>query len=147
LETARGTVGLVHADVPPDMDWPTFTAAVKAEDADVLETALWGRDRIRASNDHGVPGIGRVFVGHTPQWKGVQRYGNLYAVDTGAIFGEIGRKEEGRLTFANVACKTVVLTAARPAVLIDVREDPPGTSFPNTEPFGQYVRHSHATTA
>jgi serine/threonine protein phosphatase 1 len=140
LDTPRGTVGLVHADIPAGMDWPTFVQAVDDERSEVLHTALWGRDRIQAANDDGVEGIGRVFLGHTPQWNGLQRYGNIYAVDTGAIFGEMGRKEEGRLTFADVACKTAVLMAPKAVTLIDVREDPPGSAITNTEPFGRYTR-------
>lgn len=140
LETSRGMVGLVHADIPSGMTWQTFTREVEAENADVLHTALWGRERIQGNNDDGVVGIGRVFVGHTPQWQGLRRFGNVYAIDTGAIFGEMGRKEEGRLTFADVQTKTAVLMTTRPATLIDVREDPPGTEKPNTEPFGAYAR-------
>jgi serine/threonine protein phosphatase 1 len=145
LETARGTVGLVHADIPSGMDWATFVQKVEEEHPEVLKTALWGRDRIQEGNEEGVEGIGRVFVGHTPQWQGLQRFGNIYAVDTGAIFGEIGRKEEGRLTFADVACKTVVLMAPKAATLIDIREDPLGTSNSNKEPFGRYMRQRQAS--
>ena len=140
LETARGTVGLVHADVPAGMNWATFVREVEAENPKVLETALWGRKRVQSGNEDGVEGIGRIFVGHTPQWDGLRRCGNIYYVDTGGIFNEMGLKAEGRLTFAEVSMKTVMLTASRPATLVDVRMDPPGTPVPNTEPFGRYTR-------
>ena len=47
-----------------------------------------------------MPGIGRVFVGHTPQWGGLRRYGNVYAIDTGAVFGWLGM--DGHLTCVNI---------------------------------------------
>lgn len=140
IETRRGTVGLVHADIPAGMSWSAFVGQIEAGDADVLQTSLWGRDRIRSANDDGVAGIGRVFVGHTPQWNGVQRFGNIYAIDTGAIFGETGYKSEGRLTFAEAACRTAVLTEPRPANLLDLRVDPISGGAPNDEPFGAYAR-------
>lgn len=140
IETSRGMVGIVHADVPAGMDWPTFVREIDAGNPEVIHTALWGRNRIQAGNTDGVRGIGRVFVGHTPQWNGLQRLGNVYAVDTGAIFGETGRKEEGRLTMAEMACKTEMLTAPRPVQLIDVRASLEGGPETSTEPFGNYAR-------
>jgi serine/threonine protein phosphatase 1 len=142
LETARGTVGLVHADVPAGMDWATFVGAVEAENPKVLETALWGRDRINRNNNDGVTGIGRVFVGHTPQWKGLQRRGNVIFTDTGAIFSEMGLKAEGRLSLVEVMTKTVFLTAPRPYRMIDVLEDPPGSDSDQRTPFGAYARNA-----
>jgi len=136
LETPRGLVGFVHADVPAGMDWQTFTREVEAENPEVLETALWGRDRITEGNIDGVKGIGRVFVGHTPQWDGIQRFGNVYACDTGAIFGEMGLKAEGRLTFAQAMCQTRVLTAPREPALVDIRRD---LSNEPIRPFGNYL--------
>lgn len=150
IETARGTVGLVHGDIPAGMDWPTFVSEIEAGNPDVEQIALWGRARIAGidltgravnggnSNHDGVAGIGRVFVGHTPQWDGMQRFGNVYCVDSGAIFGETGRKLEGRLTLAELACKTQVLIAPKARVLIDIREDMPGEEA-GSAPFGNYV--------
>lgn len=144
LETPRGLVGLVHADVPAGMTWPTFVKEIEAENQDVIQTALWGRDRINDGNEDGVEGIGRVFVGHTPQWNGLQQFGNCFAMDTGAIFGEIGRKAEGRLTFAETMCQTTVLTELRSTRLVDVREDPPGFIPPAAHPFGNYTAATRA---
>lgn len=47
VETERGTVGLVHADVPSGMSWQEFTAALERGDKGVEEIALWGRVRIK----------------------------------------------------------------------------------------------------
>jgi serine/threonine protein phosphatase 1 len=139
LDTPRGLVGFVHGDIPAGMDWPTFVREVEAENADVLQVALWGRDRIEGGNHDGVAGVGRVFVGHTPQWNGVQRFGNVYAIDTGAIFGEMGYKEEGRLTFAEAICRTQILTEPRPPRLVDVRVDDHWAEAANITPFGVYA--------
>lgn len=145
LETSRGLVGLVHADVPAGMAWPEFIREIEAENDEVIQTALWGRDRISSGNCDGVEGVGRVFVGHTPQWDGLQKYGNIYNVDTGAIFKEIGRKEAGRLTFASATCQTTNLTTPKAMCLFDVREDPPDFVAPGEHPFGNYTSASRET--
>jgi serine/threonine protein phosphatase 1 len=136
LDTDRGLVGFAHADVPAGMAWPEFVAKLNAGDDVVTQTALWGRSRIHADDCNGVVGAGRVFVGHSPQWAGLKRLGNVYAVDTGAVFAELGLKEDGRLTFANVTARTCVLTAPVPHILVDVREDPAPTPG---QPFGAYA--------
>ena len=135
VATSRGSVGLVHADIPAGMDWDGFLSAIEAGEKGVIETALWGRDRIHAGNTSGVPGVGRIFVGHTPQWGGLRRFGNVYAIDTGAIFGMLDIRNDGRLTLVNVLAQTEELTLPKPASLIDVRNQDaaPGS------PFGSYV--------
>lgn len=37
IETRRGKVGIVHAEVPDDMDWPTFLSRVEAGDDAVIK--------------------------------------------------------------------------------------------------------------
>jgi serine/threonine protein phosphatase 1 len=135
VETQRGLVGLVHADIPPGMDWQTFVAYVEAGDPAVMKDALWGRDRIEAESETGVEGIGRVFVGHTPQWGGMRRYGNVFAIDTGAVFAELGYERDGRMTLANLLTQTQVLAARTEPTLLDIRDAPSDT------PFGNYVTH------
>lgn len=136
LQTRRGSVGLVHADVPDGMDWQTFCRRLEAEDEDVRQVALEGRDRIKSRCEDGVRGIGRVFVGHTPRWAGAQRLGNVYAIDTGAVFGTEGHP--GHLTIANVCMRTEALVNPRRAVeLIDVCDEPPRDA---RRPFGVYAR-------
>lgn len=56
LETTRGTVGLIHADVPRGMRWGEFLDALEAGHSEVIKTCLWGRDRILAADDAGVQG-------------------------------------------------------------------------------------------
>lgn len=124
IETARGTVGIIHADVPDGMPWGAFLDGIEAGEANIIETCLWGRDRLQSGNMEGVPGVGRIFVGHTPQWGGLTRYGNVYALDTGAVFGEQGRQDAGCLTMARMAMGTGPLTGPREAVsLVDLRDE------------------------
>lgn len=103
METRRGLVGIVHGDVPSGMSWQEFTAAIEDGNEDVIECALRGRERIQGRDDQGVPGVGRLYVGHTIQWGGPRRLGNVYAVDTGAIF------EDGALSMVDVVCATEAL--------------------------------------
>lgn len=113
VQTRRGTVGLIHADVPAGMHWDTFLALLQEGDSHTVQTCLWGRSRIRSGDDSGVPGVGRVFVGHTPQWGGVGRLGNVFAVDTGGVFGHLGTHPDGHLTMANFLMKSEALAAPR----------------------------------
>jgi serine/threonine protein phosphatase 1 len=136
IETARGLVGLVHAEVPLGMDWSTFTASLSAGDSVVIESALEGRSRIQGRDQSGVLGVGRVFVGHTIQWEGLRRLGNVYAIDTGAVFFELG-KEAGFMTMADLLCRTQALCApqeGRPAVAL--YEASPADM---QQPFGKYA--------
>ena len=93
LETAAGLVGIVHADCP----FPSWTDFVWSlgEDAagkltnrarkDIIDAALWSRDRITAMFVEQIEGVRAVVVGHTP----VERFtslGNVFYIDTGAVF-------------------------------------------------------------
>lgn len=103
IETARGTVGLVHAQVPKGMAWGDFTAALERGDKDVTHEALWGEDRLYRKDASGVAGIGRVFTGHRVV-ESTTRLGNVYYIDTGAVFGVLNNDPTmGRLTLANIA--------------------------------------------
>ena len=78
-------IGLVHADVPAGMSWPTFVRELEAGTHKVTQIAQWSRRRVDDRDDSGVAGIARVFIGHTPQ-VGVTQLGNCYFVDTGGVF-------------------------------------------------------------
>jgi serine/threonine protein phosphatase 1 len=111
VKTPRGTVGLVHADVPAGMDWDSFLEALQCGDEKVLDTALYGRDRAKSRDESGVPGIGRLYVGHTVQWRGPRTLGNVVILDTGGVFRELG-KNQGALTMVNALYRTGVLIPA-----------------------------------
>ncbi len=97
IETLAGTVGLVHADVPEGMDWPTFVEQV-ATDHVCQQTALWGRSRYTQQDASGVDGIWRIFCGHsiTHDWQPAS-LGNVWFIDTGAWCQTVG-DSEARLT-------------------------------------------------
>lgn len=118
IDTPRGSVGLVHADVPGGMSWQDFTRALEEGDKRATHDCVWGRARIRDNDRRGVAGIDRLFVGHTKQ-GGVTRFGNVYAVDTGATFW----REDGRLTLADLTCATSSLTGPAAAdALVEIRD-------------------------
>lgn len=78
VETIRGVVGVVHADVPVGLAWNDFTQSL--ENPQIQDVALWGRERIKKHHRGGVPGAWRVCVGHT--WiPHALRLGNVLALD------------------------------------------------------------------
>lgn len=115
IDTFRGPVGLVHADVPEGMTWLEFIDAVNEGEEKIILEALWGRSRIQQSRQEGVSGIGRVYVGHTVQEK-ITSFGNVIALDTGAVFDE-------HLTMVGVDCMSRVISAVkRPKTDIQIVE-------------------------
>lgn len=136
IETARGTVGLVHAQVTRGMSWQDFTAALERNDEDVVKDALWGEDRLYARDESGVPGIGRVFTGHRVV-DSTTRLGNVYYIDTGSVFGVLnGDPTVGRLTLANIAEATRTFHRdPNTGELYDVRAE----AEPVEHPFGEYA--------
>jgi serine/threonine protein phosphatase 1 len=89
IETVRGRVGIVHADIPPGLDWPGFVAGLLRADSSVLETALWGRQRAAGGVSHGVAGIDQVVCGHSiAADHKVHHVGNVWLIDTGAFTAE-----------------------------------------------------------
>ena len=135
VPTPRGNVAFLHADVPRGMHWSDFRAALKSDPETVRKTVLWGRARIWREDDSGVPGIGRVFVGHTPQPGGLRRYGNVYAIDTGAVFGWMGM--DGHLTCVDIQSPTAGLVELRQVGQFGV--DVVDLPAPD-RPFGSYAK-------
>lgn len=135
IETARGTVGLVHGEVPGGMDWRTFVDAIEAGDKRTIKSALWRRSRIEHRDNQGVRGIGRVFCGHTIVGSPTQ-LGNVYYVDSGSFVGvRHDNPEAGRLTIADLMCCTQTFRNAPSGEFFDIRAEPaePG------QPFGAYA--------
>lgn len=140
VDTARGTVGLVHADVPAGLTWQEFVARIESRDVMVMNEALEGRERLQSRNGRGVAGIDRVFTGHTIQWHGPRQLGNVFAIDTGAIFRELG-KEMGALTMVDLTCKTgLLIEPARVDLPINLVENDQEEG--DLETFGRYARPS-----
>lgn len=98
IETSLGRVGLVHADVPPGMAWSRFMALLEAGNSGARHYALWSRERSENRDTCGVAGISRVYVGHTPLLGGVQCLGNVWMIDTAAVFARLGKTDRGELS-------------------------------------------------
>ena len=87
IESTRGTVGVVHADVPAGMSWQDFAGSL--DNAQIENVAFWSMTRVIKHYREGVPGIWRVCTGHTwvPQ---PLRLGNFLALDaTGGAAGPL----------------------------------------------------------
>ena len=86
VETDRGLVGIIHAEVPMD-DWDIFKSTYEQNKARYESTALWKRSRIDRGKTHHVAGITAVYCGHSY----VEKYtvlGNVHCLDTGACWDE-----------------------------------------------------------
>lgn len=122
--TTRGKVGIVHADIPEYTHWDTFTKALDEFNSNAIGWALWTRSRDENDDESGVPGIGRVFVGHTAIPSGPRRLGNIFNIDTGAVFGVLaGDSSSGHLTLVEATTPTYVLEKKMFGSFIDVREN------------------------
>lgn len=87
VELDGGKVGIVHADIPPDLSWAQFTAELDRGNPTVLEYALWSRNRATGRCTAPVKGIDRVYCGHTvSEDGGIKVVGNVYFIDTGAAY-------------------------------------------------------------
>lgn len=137
VETSRGTVGIIHAEVPPGMNWPTFISKLKSGNDVVRQACLTGRQRIQGGDNQGVEGVGRLFVGHTIGWSGIQKLGNVYAIDGGAIFGLLEAETRGRLNMVNIAARTTSLVSTPPPVnCVTTCDDTPPEE--EATPFGRH---------
>ncbi|WP_018954038.1 metallophosphoesterase [Thioalkalivibrio sulfidiphilus] len=91
VDTDRGLVGIVHADVPLELSWQDFTARL-GTDQRLRDYAVWSRKRITQSESGGeipsIAGIDLVVMGHTPLQQAVHA-GNIYYLDTGAAYAEV----------------------------------------------------------
>lgn len=94
VETDKGLVGIVHAEVPLD-DWTLFKSQYHENQIRFEASALWKRSRIDRGRTHPVEGVVAVYCGHTP----VERYtvlGNVHCLDTGACW------EDGHFTIVQI---------------------------------------------
>lgn len=87
--------GFIHADIKVN-DWNEFKQKLLDNDyfsndtKSTLQSALWGRSRIRAAQNHEemqfISGINQIYLGHTVVDKPTQVHNCLY-LDTGIVFG------------------------------------------------------------
>ena len=115
VETPRGIVGIIHGEVPIGMDWKTFRQGLIDKDPATTEACLTGRTRSKRGTNELIQGIDRIFCGHTPQFEGAQRLGNVFFIDSGAVFSQMdGVKKnhpQAALTMAGLSFATTDLNA------------------------------------
>lgn len=109
IETPRGLVGVVHAQPMSGRSWQQFVAALESGDEYAIECALEKREWLRSGSPEVVVGVGRVYVGHTTQESGPRMFGNVVALDTGAVLREFGLAGEHHLTMMNIQARTASL--------------------------------------
>ena len=113
LETPRGLVGLIHGEVPIGMNWATFVQGIERRDKKITEACLFGRKRSELACHDRVLGIDRIFCGHTTMFDGAARQGNVFFLDTGAVFSQredmAARHPKAALTMANTCFATGLL--------------------------------------
>ena len=100
IDCGAERVGIVHAEVPFGVTWDGVVAALaEGGDPQVRESLVWGRRRLYAGDDSGVPGVARLYCGHTIV-AAPERLGNVVYLDTGAF-------RSGRLTVVALFPPTV----------------------------------------
>lgn len=95
LETPKGLVGIVHAEVPLGMTWNKFIQDIEAGIPRTVMSCIYGRVRISHNIANEVAGVSRIYVGHTPV-PHQQTLANHVYIDTGAVYPQI----QGHITLA-----------------------------------------------
>jgi serine/threonine protein phosphatase 1 len=85
VQTEKGMVGIVHADVPRALAWDTFTDKLQQGERLMQFTAIAGTASAHAQDEAEVQGLWRLYVGHAVQQGGARQLGNVMMVDTGAV--------------------------------------------------------------
>lgn len=87
-----GDVAIMHAD-PVTLNFEKTLELLNSENEstqeNAIQCAIWARTYVNFQCGNGivVQGIDRMFLGHTPQPRGVLVSGNLHFIDTGSVFG------------------------------------------------------------
>ena len=138
VETDRGMVGFVHAEVPENTDWATFLKKLEAGDPDTVEAALWSRRRAEQGDNSDIDGIDRIFSGHTVNEGHAVRRGNCFNLDTGAVYREKhGDKAEGcGITIADIkaAGREITKPVGKAVNAVTKLPAPPDRPFGNRGP-------------
>lgn len=89
---------VMHADFPPDTDWPTFKQGIASE-PEWQRNCLWDRSRGKGLRQDSMAGIKRLFTGHHIVDE-PRLIGNVQMLDTGAYKTSHGG---GKLTLATLS--------------------------------------------
>ena len=112
IETSRGIVGLVHAELPHGYPtWSSFIEAIGTESIDdnTLWMATWDRfldlRPVKSRDDlkFFVPDVLAIFHGHSIPWfKEPMKVGNRYYIETGAYVRARTGRDEGGFTLVDI---------------------------------------------
>ena len=102
VKTHQGVVGIVHAEPVPSLSWSYFVELLEQGEELAVESALRGREVAEGREEGCYGDVWRVFAGHTPAPGGMESFGNLLCIDTGAVFGKHGAGNKGHLTLARI---------------------------------------------
>lgn len=134
IETPQGLVCLVHAEPLAQMRWFDFADKLRSGDEEARDAGLWGRDIAESKSEGGCVDVWRVFAGHTPAPDGPMQRGNVFFIDTGAVFGRHGFAASGHLTLAQIDAPEEALMAPRSMPgLVEIRRAPTPAPSPPTK--------------
>ncbi len=87
VAAAKGTMVLVHAEIPATTPWWALKAWLEEGDRDSGLLCLWSRSRLldKPAGAEGVPDVWRTFHGHTPLRHPVM-IANMRWIDLGAAY-------------------------------------------------------------
>ncbi|MGL1959109.1 MAG: metallophosphoesterase [Colwellia sp.] len=100
LETLIGSVGIVHADVPPNLNWGNICSSDPLSDMDI-QTLLWSRNTVKKNFKREVDGIKYILLGHTPM-KSPLLLGNCIYIDTGSGYAPSNNVPNPSLTVTEI---------------------------------------------
>jgi serine/threonine protein phosphatase 1 len=102
IATATGKVGIIHADIPPDLSWDVLLERLEQQDQRLALYLMWSRNRVQGNlpMDAVIEGVDRIYCGHTPVAQACC-LGNLFYIDTGAAYGYLGYGE-AKLTMVKI---------------------------------------------
>lgn len=122
IQTEAGLVAVVHAEPLPSLGWAYFKTLLEAGEELAVESCLRGREVAEGREQGSFGDVWRVFAGHTPAVGGVGKWGNLFCVDTGAVFGKLGKSKSGHLTLCRIdAPESELLSERSMAGLFEVK--------------------------
>ncbi len=81
-------IAMVHAEVPLEIkSWSEVKDKVMSQDPDMLDSLVWGRERVDKDINVDIAGISVIFCGHSIHQQ-AENYGNHRVIDTGAYARE-----------------------------------------------------------
>lgn len=105
LETKKGTIGIIHAFIPFNMNWNDFKTLIKNKDQDLIHECVWKRDRAQIYSPN-IEGIHKVCFGHVV-FPEIHFINNSVFLDTGSSYQYYDKNHElyldtGRITIIKV---------------------------------------------